>query len=429
VGSARTALFNWIYALHTGGTFVLRVEDTDAERNRPELTDVILEYLVWLGLDWDEGPYFQSERRDRHREVVERLLAEGRAYLCDADNERVEGAALVEGLAVRFAVADSGTVEFTDVIRGHVSFDRSDLEDFVIWRSNGTPTFLLANAVDDADMGITHAIRGEDLLSSAPKVALLLEALGEPTPTYAHLPLLVNEQRKKLSKRRDDVSLADYRAKGFLPEAMANYLATLGWGPPDGVEIRPMEEIVELFRLEDVIKAPAFFDLKKLEHFNATHIRGLDTAEFIERCGPWIGDAAPWPPERFDPAIFAELAPVVQEKVRTLADVPRFVDWLFLEDPPADEASWHKAMVKGKAAAEMLDGAIAGYPQIDWVAQAVYDCTLAIGEANGLKLGKAQAPIRVAVTGRTVGPPLFESIVLLEREEVLRRLRVARSRL
>ena len=408
---------------------MLRVEDTDAERNRPELTDVILEYLEWLGLDWDEGPYFQSERRGRHREVVEKLLTEERAYLCDADNNRVEGTELADGLAVRFAVADSGVVEFDDVIRGHVSFERSDLEDFVIWRSNGSAPFLLANAVDDADMGITHAIRGEDLLSTAPKVALILEALGEPPPTYAHLPLLVNEQRKKLSKRRDDVSLADYRAKGYLPEAMSNYLATLGWGPPDGVEIRPMDEIVELFRLEDVTKAPAFFDLKKLEHFNATHIRALDPVEFIDRCSPWVVDDAPWPADRFDQAVFDELAPIIQEKVRTLSDVPRFVDWLFLEDPPFDEDSWNKAMVKGKAAAEMLDGALAEYPGIEWTAAAVYDCTLAIGAANDLKLGKAQAPIRVAVTGRTVGPPLFESIVLLEREEVLRRLRAARARL
>jgi glutamyl-tRNA synthetase len=429
VGSARTALFNWLYARNTGGTFVLRVEDTDAERNRPELTDVILEYLEWLGLDWDEGPYFQSERQDRHRAVVQQLLAEGKAYLCDADNNPVEGSDITEDLAVRFAVDDTGTVGFDDVVRGAVSFDLADLEDFVIWRSNGTPTFLLANAVDDADMEISHAIRGEDLLSSAPKVALILGAIGEPVPTYAHLPLLVNEQRKKLSKRRDDVSIADYRTNGYIPEAMANYLATLGWGPPDGVEIRPMSEIVDLFRLDDVIKSPAFFDLKKLAHFNATHIRALETAEFSERCGPWIHVDPPWPPARFDQAVFDELAPVIQEKVRTLADVPRFVDWLFLADPPFDEDSWHKAMVKGKAAAEMLDGAISRYPEIEWEPTAVYDTTREIGEANGLKLGKAQAPIRVAVTGRTVGPPLFESIVLLEREEVMRRLRAARTRL
>ncbi|HJM27258.1 MAG TPA: glutamate--tRNA ligase family protein, partial [Acidimicrobiales bacterium] len=237
VGSARTALFNWLFARSTGGTYVLRVEDTDAERNRPELTQSLLAELEWLGLDWDEGPLYQSERLDRHREVVDDLLARGLAYLCDADNTEVEGSSITDGLAVRFRMPTGQTVEFEDIVRGEVSFSTDDLEDFVIWRSNGSPMFLLANAVDDADMGITHAIRGEDLLSGVPKVLLLLDALGAPHPTYAHLPLLVNEQRKKLSKRRDDVSIADYRERGYLAEAMVNYLALLGWGPPDDVEI------------------------------------------------------------------------------------------------------------------------------------------------------------------------------------------------
>ncbi|MBT4302257.1 MAG: glutamate--tRNA ligase, partial [Actinobacteria bacterium] len=204
VGSARTALFNWLYARSTGGTYVLRVEDTDAERNRPELTENLLAELEWLGLDWDEGPLYQSERRDRHRAVVQDLLNRELAYLCDADNQEVAGQEITEGLAVRFRMPVGQTVAFDDLVRGPVSFATDDLEDFVIWRSNGTPMFLLANAVDDADMGITHAIRGEDLLSGVPKVLLLLDAIGAPHPIYAHLPLLVNAQRKKLSKRRDD---------------------------------------------------------------------------------------------------------------------------------------------------------------------------------------------------------------------------------
>ena len=429
VGSARTALFNWLHARSTGGTFVLRVEDTDAERNRPELVSNLLAELEWLGLDWDEGPYHQSERRERHREVVEDLLGRGLAYLCDADNREVDGSSVTDGLAARFRMPVGQRVGFDDIVRGEVSFATDDLEDFVIWRSNGSPMFLLANAVDDADMRITHAIRGEDLLSGVPKVLLLLDAMGAPHPTYAHLPLLVNEQRKKLSKRRDDVSIADYRERGYLAEAMVNYLALLGWGPPDDVEIRPLHEIVELFRIEDVNKAPAFFDLKKLEHVNATHLRALPKDEFIERVGPWIDDA-PWPADRFDPAIFSTMVDLVQEKLRTFGDTTRFVDFLFLEDPVDDADSWEKTMVKGRSAAEVLDGTAAAFADCAWEAGVLKDVVAEVGEGVGLKLGKAQAPLRVAVTGRTVGPPLFETMAdFMERSEVLRRIARARARL
>ena len=430
VGSARTALFNWLHARSVGGTFVLRIEDTDAERNRSDLTDSLLAELEWLGLDWDEGPYFQSERRDRHREVVEDLLGRGLAYLCDAENSEVPGSVLADGLAVRFRMPEGGTMAFEDIVRGEVSFATDDLEDFVIWRSNGSPMFLLANAVDDADMGITHAIRGEDLLSGVPKVLLLLDAMGVPRPTYAHLPLLVNEQRKKLSKRRDDVSIGDYRERGYLPEAMVNYMALLGWGPPDDVEIRPLDEIVDLFRIQDVNKAAAFFDLKKLEHVNATHLRALDRADFIDRVASWVGDDAPWPSERFDAGLFSVMVDLVQEKLRTLGDITKFVDFLFLEDPVDDPESWEKAMVKAPLAAEMLDGAAAVLAGCAWDTASVLAAVGEVAESLGLKLGKAQAPVRVAVTGRTVGPPLFETMAeCMDRDEVLRRIARARARL
>jgi len=322
------------------------------------------------------------------------------------------------------------SVEFEDVVRGAVSFSTDDLEDFVIWRSNGSPMFLLANAVDDADMGITHAIRGEDLLSGVPKVLLLLDAMGAPHPTYAHLPLLVNEQRKKLSKRRDDVSIADYRERGYLAEAMVNYLALLGWGPPDDLEIRPLSEIVDVFRIEDVNKAAAFFDLKKLEHINATYLRALPKAEFVERVDPWIGEAAPWAAETFDKVLFENMVDLIQEKLRTFSDTPRFVDFLFLDDPVDDADSWDKAMVKGKFAAEILDGAASAFADCEWSPEVLKEAVLDVGEAIGLKLGKAQAPLRVAVTGRTVGPPLFETMAeFMQRAEVLRRITRARARL
>ena len=429
VGSARTALFNWLYARSVGGTMVLRIEDTDESRNRPELTDAIFEYLEWLGIDYDEGPYYQSERRERHRGAVQKLLDHGRAYLCDADDNELAGTEMAEGRAVRFRTPE-GTTVIGDVVRGEVAVDHAQLGDFVIWRSDGSPTFVLANAVDDADMDITHAIRGEDLLSSTPRAVLVAQALGATPPIYAHLPLLVNEQRKKLSKRRDDVSLESYRQQGFLAPAMANYLALLGWGPRDGVEIRPMAEIIAQFRLEDVNKAGAFFDLAKLEHFNGVYIRALSPGELLDALAPYLESAeAPWPSERYRPEVAEQMIPLVREKLRTLYGIVPQVDWLFCPDPPMDEASW-EAVVRGKASAEMLDAAIAVLAGCPWDPDAVKDAVFAAGEALGLNRSKAQAPVRVAVTGRTVGPPLFEPMVQhLARQEVLRRLRAARSRL
>ena len=430
VGSARTALFNWMYARSTGGTYILRVEDTDQERNRPELTQQLLQELEWLGLDWDEGPIFQSEKLERHREVVKTFLEDGHAYLCDDENREVEGTVLAEGLAVRFRMPEDKTISFTDLVRGEVTFNTGDLEDFVIWRSNGTPMFLLANAVDDADMGITHAIRGEDLLSGVPKVLLLLDAMGVEHPTYAHLPLLVNEQRKKLSKRRDDVAVGDYREKGFLPEAMVNYLALLGWGPPDGVEIRSLSEIVKIFNIEDVNKAAAFFDIQKFEHINSSYLRNLSKEDFMQRVEPWIGNGAPWPEERFDSEKFSMMADLIHEKLRTMSDTPRFVDFLFLEQPDVDEDSWKKTMKDPQVADSLLGHVADSFEDCEWETDVLKDLVTKAGEKVDLKLGKAQAPLRVAVTGRTVGPPLFETMsCCMTREEVLKRISDARKSL
>ena len=329
VGSARSALFNWLFARNTGGTFVLRVEDTNAEKTTQEFVDAITQPLRWLGLDWDEGPYFQSERLDQHLAAIEQLLDSGHAYCCDLSAEEVE--ALNEeaghkggyhgwsrdrnvedgpGVVVRFRAPDEGVTVIDDIVRGRVEIAHETIEDFVIRRGDGSPVFLIANAVDDHEMGITHVIRGEDLLNTAPKVMLLWDALGfGEKPTYAHLPLLVNEQRKKLSKRRDSVALASFRDEGYLPEAMLNALALLGWGPPDEVEIRPMAEIVDLFSLETVNKAAAMFDVQKLGHINAEYIKGLSAAEFTAAAEPWLtSDEAPWPADAFDSAVVEALA-------------------------------------------------------------------------------------------------------------------------
>jgi glutamyl-tRNA synthetase len=430
VGGARSALFNWLFARQQGGTLVLRIEDTDQERSRPELIEAITDSLTWLGIDWDEGPIFQSERRDLYRDAVQKLLADGTAYLIDDDKNELPGNELQPGSGVAVRVPE-GTASIQDVVRGEVTFDYADIEDFVIWRGrNDTPGFLLANAVDDPDLGITHIIRGEDLLSSTPRVMLLRSLLGiDYEPTYAHLPLLVNEQRQKLSKRKDDVSVGDYPGKGYLPQAMANYLALLGWGPPDGVEVRPMAEIVEKFALDDVVKSAAFFDLKKLEHVNGEWIRRLSLDEFLAAAEPWVtGPEVPWPADRFDPEVWRALAPLVQERLKLLADLPVQIDWLFLVEPPDDPASWDKAM--GATAPDLLDAVVEAYTDAEWDAEVLKETLRVLGEERfELKLGKAQAPVRVAVTGRTVGPPLFEGLVLLGRDETLRRLRAARDRL
>ena len=451
VGSARSALFNWLYARHTGGEMLLRIEDTDTDRSKPELTQMIFDTLGWLGIDWDAEPEYQSQRGERYQAAADRLLADGNAYRCDCTRDQIDARAAArggkpgydgfcrdrdvprgDGVVVRFRTPDDGVTAFTDLIRGEVSFPNADLEDFVIVRANGQAMFLVANAVDDADMAITHVLRGEDLLNVTPKVLLLRHALGHPDdPVFAHLPLIVNEQRKKLSKRRDDVALEDYIARGYLAEAMVNYLATLGWGPPDGVEIRPLAEIVELFDLAQVTSSSAFFDIKKLDHFNGEYIRALPVDEFVERSQRWLlADEVPWPADRFDAATFAAMAPLVQERVKTLAEVPGYVDFLFLAEPVVDEKSWEKTMVKGRdTAVVMLDAMADRFATCEWTYAGLEEALFGFGDAQEIKRGQAQAPIRVAVTGRTVGPPLLESLELLGRDATLARIRAARARL
>jgi len=448
LGSARAALFNWMYARHTGGTFVLRIEDTDPARSRDDLVQGIERTLHWLGLDWDEGPIRQSTRSRLYSDAAERLVAGGSAYWCDCTPDEIKARAVPgtppgydgfcrdRGLprspttALRLCTPDEGETVVHDLIRGDVRFDHATLEDFVVQRSDGTPTFLLANAIDDADMGITHVIRGEDLLPSTPKVLLLRQALGvTEVPTFAHLPLIVDEKRRKLSKRRDAVAVEEYREKGYLPEAMRNYLALLGWAPPGDNEIVPIDDMVAAFELEAVNKSPAFFDVRKLDHVNAEYIRALPVATFVRESLPWLMDDPPWPPERLDPVVYEAVAPLVQERVHTLGEVPSMVDFLFVEEPVVDDEAWEKGVRQLPSAAALLDDALAAYAACHWDHTSLHAATLELAERHGLKLGKAQAPIRVAVTGRTVGLPLFESLQVLGREPTLDRLRSARRRL
>lgn len=437
VGSARTALFNWLFARQHDGTFVLRIEDTDIQRNRAEHTEGIERAMRWLGLDWDEGPYFQSQRGSLYQAAIDRLLAQGDVYACDCTPDLVaarnkaagrppgyDGYCRDRGLApelgrlLRFRTPPTGTTSWADIVRGEVVYENASIEDFSVRKSNGQPLFILANVVDDGDMAISHVVRGEDHVPNTPKHLLLWQALGlgEP-PVFAHLPLLVNASRQKLSKRRDKVALEDYRDDGYLPEAMRNYLALLGWSPRGDREFLSLQELVDEFRLEDVKSAPAFFDEKKLADVNATYLRSFPTDELVARADEWL--TARWAP----------IAGLVQERARTLADIYSMVDFLYLPEVQVSPAEWAKVRRQQPAFVALLEGAEAAYAECEWEADAIREATLQAGAGAGVtNLGKAQAPVRLAVTGRTVGPPLFESLVLLGRRRVLSRLAAARQR-
>jgi glutamyl-tRNA synthetase len=438
MGTARQALQNWLFARQTGGTFVLRIEDTDRQRNQPEQIAGIQRALVWLGLDWDEGPYFQSERGRRHGVEVERLLATGHAYACDCTPDEVAARHAEQGgppgydgfcrdrhleptigRVVRFRTPDEGTTVFADVIRGDVKVDNAAMVDFVIRKSDGDALFLLANTVDDFDMAISHVIRGEDHVSNTSRYVLLWEALGYgELPVFAHTPLILNEARKKLSKRRDKVAVEDYRDDGFLPEALRNYLVLLGWSPEGDREILTLEEMVAEFRLEDVKSAGAIFDLRKLTDINAQYLRALPADEFSARATAWLTSKV------------APLLPLVQERSRTLAEVWAMTDFAYLERTALDQEAWEKSLRKQPAFAAILAGAAARFAECEWDAASIRAATVAAGEEAGVtQLGKAQEPIRLAVTGRTVGPPLFEALEVLGRPKTLARIQAAQARL
>ncbi len=449
VGGARTALYNWALALRQGGTFVLRIEDTDEARNQPEWTQGIIDALAWIGINADdphfEGPYFQSHDANAHIAAAQRLFEGGHAYYCDLTPDQIQERAKASGKqgydgysrdrglgpgpgrVLRFRVP-TGTTVVHDLVRGAVEFDNTNIEDFVLLRSNGSPIFVLANVVDDITMRISHVVRAEEHLPNTPKQQMLWEALGEVPPVWAHVPVLVNEARKKLSKRRDKVAVEQYRDEGYLADAMINYLMTLGWAPSGDSEIVPFSRIVDEFRLEDVKHSPAFFDIKKLGAFNGEYIRALSTEQFIELCAPYVtSDNVPWPREQFNPVVFSAMAPLVQERVSRLDEVASYVDFLFLTDAPIDEAAFTKVM-SVPTSRPILDEVVKAYETVEWEHEALKETLDAIGTGHGLKLGKTQAPIRIAVSGRPVGPPLIESLELLGRDETLRRLRAALER-
>jgi glutamyl-tRNA synthetase len=453
VGGARSALQNWVYAKQHDGVFVLRIEDTDASRNRPEWIDGIINALDWIGIAPGsyEGPLFQSSYAEAHTAATAELFAAGQAYYCDCSRDDValrapageqvrgydgfcrdRGLGPGEKTALRFRTPDEGETVVVDLIRGEPTFANKLIEDFVIARADGSAVFLLANVVDDITMKISHVIRAEEHLPNTPKQQLLWEALGHTPPVWAHVPVVVNEKRQKLSKRRDKVALEAYRDEGYLAAAMRNYLMLLGWAPADDREIVPWSVIEDEFRLEQVNSSPAFFDERKLRAFNGEYIRALPVAEFIEVCAPWltgeVGGArvAPWAPDAYRPEAFAAVAELAQTRVAVLGEVIAMVDFLFLT-PTLDEDAWTKA-VKGGAGALLAEAVPAFEAVGSWDAVTLKAVVEELGLARELKLGKAQAPIRVAVTGRGVGLPLFESLEVLGRDATIARVRTAAER-
>jgi glutamyl-tRNA synthetase len=464
VGTARTGLFNWLIARQDpNGVFILRIEDTDATRNREEWVEAIYSAMAWLGLTIDEGPFRQSDNAAAHDSAAQVLRRGGYLYYCDCTLAEIEarkgpgappgydGYCRERGLergpttALRFRTPREGATIVHDLVRGDVEFENALIDDFVVARSSGVVLYGLANVTDDRHDRITHVIRGEEHLANAPKQMLLWEALNAATrdevalPCYAHLPLLVDERRKKLSKRKDPVATEMYRDEGYLASAFVNYLALLGWNPRGDDEIVPLATLIEQFRLEDVSHSPAFFDVKKLRHMNGEYVRALSVDDFIRASAPWVRpwDASwrpselkpAWREDQFSSALFAKIAPLVRERVAVLGEVPAMVEFLFLDEPRYDEASFEKVITNDPVGRSLLEGATLRFEGLTtWEAASLHEVVLELAEGVGLPLRKAQAPIRCAITGTLVGLPLFESLEHLGRKRTVQRLRDALAR-
>jgi glutamyl-tRNA synthetase len=393
IGGARTALYNWLLARGAGGRFVLRIEDTDRERSTPENVDHILEALRWLELDWDEGPLSQWERRDRHAEAVAQLLEAGHAY--------------EDGGAIRFRVPDEGAITFQDAVLGDVTNPHSAIQDFVIQRSDGSPLYNLAVAVDDRDMGITHVVRGQDHVSNTPRQVMLLRALGAELPVYAHIPLLHGPDGKKLSKRHGAASVQEVRDQGYLPEAVRNYIALLGWGYDESTTFMTTGELMDRFALERVSKNPAVFDEQKLRWMNGRYIRELSLDHLHQRLESFYSRHIP-----------REIVAISREKMQTLADFWPLAGTLVEPPTSFDEQAWERwgnspHLTDAREALARADG---------WDAEEIEAILRGLVDDRGVKPKEVFQPIRVALTGTTVSPGIFESVAALGREETLARL-------
>ncbi|HUJ10068.1 MAG TPA: glutamate--tRNA ligase family protein [Verrucomicrobiae bacterium] len=420
IGSVRTALFNWLYARHTGGTFVLRIEDTDAARNTEQSLRTILDGLKWLGLDWDEGPekggscgpYFQSQRADLYRKRVRQLLDAGIAY------ER-------EG-AIRFKMPRT-PITVPDLIAGNVTRELADRElqdpDFVIVRSDGNPVFHFVNVVDDLEMKITHVIRGEDHLSNTPKHIALFRAFGVEPPKYAHIPMILNPDGTKMSKSDPDpqkarlASLQTYLNEGYVPEAVRNYLCLLGWSPKDNREILPIDDVIRLFDLPQILRANARFDLAKLTWINAEYIRAMSLERFIELARPFVGG-------HDDPKVLG----LVKEKVKLLKELPDWTSYFFTDDYPFDPEAVKKSCSAPQTSERLTKLADRFATVNSWDVAGIETALKALAAELGVKTGELIHPCRVAVSGKSAGPSLYHMLEVLGRDRVLARLRRAVDR-
>ncbi len=434
IGGARTALYNWLFARGRGGELVLRIEDTDRERSTPENVEQILDALRWLELDWDEGPLSQAERAEQHRSRLAELLESGAAYRDAATSEDVRawkkehggagyrGEPAPEGTAdaaVRLRIPDEGATVVDDEIRGEVRFEHAALDDPVIARGDGSVLYNFAVAVDDLEMGITHVIRGDDHLSNTPKQLLAIEALGAEPPRYAHLPLLHGPDGKKLSKRHGAASVQELRDQGYLPAAIRNYLALLGWGTDDDTTLMPTEELVERFSLERVGTSSALFDEQKLRWMNGRFMREMPLEEYTRAVAELLGREP-------DEPLRAACA-IAQEKAQTLDEVWPLIGFLF-DEPDYDEKAWRKVMKDG--AGELLASSLEALRGVEEFEPEPLEMALTgVVESSGAKPGKVFQPIRVAITGTSVSPGIFESLSVLGRERSLERIERALSRL
>ena len=459
VGGARTALFNWLHARQTGGTFILRIEDTDTERSSWEMVQGILDGMRWLGLDWDEGPeiggphepYFQSKRLDRYREIAHELLDAGRAYRCfcspDEIKTRRERAEAAEGgwkydrlcarlqpseiaarvdagapHAIRFLVPE-GTTSFDDTVHGPIAFANADIEDFVVLRSDGYPTYHLSVVADDVDMAVSHVVRGDDHISNTPKHVLIFEALGRPVPAFAHVPLILGTDKKRLSKRHGATSVMEYARQGFLPEALFNFLALLGWSPGNDREIFDKGDLIEAFSLGGISGGNAVFNPEKLEWFNQQHMQRLPAEDLARRLEPVMRERGLWR-DAFattERAWLLSLIELQKPRAKRLHDLVDDTPYLFSDDVVFDEAAVQKHLTGARVLLDGLSSALETAEPFDRATLETVARTFAA--AQGMKFGAVVHPARVAITGRAVSPGLFELMELLGRERTLERLR------
>ena len=396
VGGARTALFNWLFARHEGGEFRLRIENTDVSREVAEAVGQIQGTLAWLGLEWDGEVTFQLDRMEHAQEVARRLAEEGKAY-------EDEG-------AIRFRMPDEGTTSWDDIVLGRVEYPSEKLEDVVLVRSDGRPTYNFVSPLEDALDGITHVIRGQDHVSNTPKQLRILEAIGAEIPAYAHVPLLNGPDGRKLSKRHGAITVEDFRAQGYLPEALVNYLALLGWSYDDHTEIMSRDELVERFTLDRVGTSAATFDYRKLEWLNGMYLRALSPDEYADRLVAYLREQG----HEWDEELIRKAAPLVQEKIATLGEFPAFAGFLFARVEPDPEA-----LDEGP----MLPAAVERLAEVEpFEAEQIEAALREVAEGLGLKPREAFQPIRLALTGSLVSPGLFESLELLGKDESLARL-------